>query len=257
MDTSNDKLQKIYSTWDDSEKRAQAATTELSHFDIKKMIGSLVSTGPFYYYVIDFFDMSISHVSPSIMEIHGLNPDTVTFADILGTIDPNEMDFVARAEKSAIHFFYKTVGINKITRYKTNYSFRSRMKDGKYRLLNHQSIQLTVDENGGFGKSLNIHTQIDHLSNENTYRYSLISLEDDVSYMNLCFDSPNDTPCIFTRREIEILCLVSEGLDNEAIGQKLFISANTVKKHRKNVLSKSDCKNTAQLIKMCVLEGLI
>ncbi|MCE3295729.1 MAG: regulatory protein LuxR [Crocinitomicaceae bacterium] len=256
MSIPNDKLQKIYSTWDESDKRAKA-NTEVSPFDIEKMVGSIVSTGPLYYYVIDFFDMSLSHVSPSIMEIHGFDPKKVTFDDILGTIDPRDLNFVAEAEKSAIDFFYKTVGINKITRYKTNYSFRSRMKNGKYGLLNHQSIQLTVDENGGFGKSLNIHTQIDHLSNENTYRYSLISLDNDVSYMNLCFDSPNDSPCIFTPREIEILQLISEGLDNEAIGEKLFISANTVKKHRKNVLSKSDCKNTAQLIKMCVLEGLI
>src|SRR5450432_1193998 len=49
-------------------------------------------------------------------------------------------------------------------------------------------------------------------------------------------------------REIEILGLIMQGLTNNEIAEKLFISYETVKSHRKNILEKSGAKNTAALI---------
>lgn len=51
-----------------------------------------------------------------------------------------------------------------------------------------------------------------------------------------------------TIREIEILGLIMQGLTNNEIAAKLFISYETVKSHRKNILEKSGAKNTAALI---------
>ena len=55
---------------------------------------------------------------------------------------------------------------------------------------------------------------------------------------------------ILTRREKEVLVLISEGLTNHEIGEKLFISTTTVDTHRKNLLAKFEAKNTATLIRM-------
>jgi DNA-binding NarL/FixJ family response regulator len=54
---------------------------------------------------------------------------------------------------------------------------------------------------------------------------------------------------VLTRREKEILQLISEGFTNPAIAEKLFISLTTVETHRKNLLAKFKVKNTAILIK--------
>jgi DNA-binding NarL/FixJ family response regulator len=51
-----------------------------------------------------------------------------------------------------------------------------------------------------------------------------------------------------TLREIEVLGLIMQGLTNNMIAQKLFISYETVKTHRKNILDKTGSKNTACLI---------
>jgi DNA-binding CsgD family transcriptional regulator len=53
---------------------------------------------------------------------------------------------------------------------------------------------------------------------------------------------------LLTARENEILTLIKEGLTNVEIAEKLFISYETVKSHRKNILGKSHAKNTASLI---------
>jgi DNA-binding CsgD family transcriptional regulator len=49
-------------------------------------------------------------------------------------------------------------------------------------------------------------------------------------------------------REIEVLGLIMRGLTNQEIAQKLFISYETVRSHRKKILEKTGAKNTAALI---------
>jgi DNA-binding CsgD family transcriptional regulator len=49
-------------------------------------------------------------------------------------------------------------------------------------------------------------------------------------------------------REIEVLGLIMQGLTNNEIAEKLFVSYETVKSHRKHILLKSGAKNTAALI---------
>jgi DNA-binding CsgD family transcriptional regulator len=49
-------------------------------------------------------------------------------------------------------------------------------------------------------------------------------------------------------REIEILGLIMLGYTNQEIADKLFISYETVRSHRKNILTKTGARNTASLI---------
>jgi len=50
-----------------------------------------------------------------------------------------------------------------------------------------------------------------------------------------------------TRREMEIIRCVSEGLTNRDIGEKLFISQLTVKKHLEKIFEKTGVKNRTEL----------
>lgn len=64
-------------------------------------------------------------------------------------------------------------------------------------------------------------------------------------------------PPTLTRREKEVLQFISEGLTNNDIANKIFISTYTVDTHRKNLLSKFEVNNTALLIKKAALFGLL
>lgn len=55
---------------------------------------------------------------------------------------------------------------------------------------------------------------------------------------------------VLTAREKEVLANISEGLTNQEIASKLFISPLTVDSHRKNLLAKFGVKNTAAMIKL-------
>jgi DNA-binding NarL/FixJ family response regulator len=49
-------------------------------------------------------------------------------------------------------------------------------------------------------------------------------------------------------REQEVLGLVAQGLTNNEVAGKLYISSNTVKYHMKNILDKLHLQNRAQVI---------
>jgi DNA-binding NarL/FixJ family response regulator len=53
----------------------------------------------------------------------------------------------------------------------------------------------------------------------------------------------NEAIKLLTRRELEILRLVAEGLTNEEIGKKIFISEKTVKTHLTNIFDKLKVNN--------------
>lgn len=247
---------KLKIVWDNGKKTAVQSTL-IPELSFNSIINNLVSVGPFYFYVIDFFDRSLSHVSPSIQDIHGFDPETVTFDDIINSIHPDDMDFVAKAEEANLNFLYNTIGRENVLHYKQNYSFRSKMKNGEYSMLNHQAIILTVDENGNFGKSLNIHTDIDHITKTNCLTFSLIGLQGYPSYTNIKVIPNPIEYTLFSTREIEIIKLISEGLQNKEIAKNLYISENTIKTHRKNIYKKSNCKNATELINKCIGIGLI
>jgi DNA-binding NarL/FixJ family response regulator len=62
---------------------------------------------------------------------------------------------------------------------------------------------------------------------------------------------------IITRREKEVLSLIAEGMTNNEIAIKLFLSSTTVDTHRKNLLAKLDVKNTAALVRVAIRQNLI
>ena len=60
-----------------------------------------------------------------------------------------------------------------------------------------------------------------------------------------------------TKREIEVLNDISDGLKSQEIAEKLFISERTVEAHRGNIMKKLQAKNMAELIKKAMNLGLI
>ena len=60
-----------------------------------------------------------------------------------------------------------------------------------------------------------------------------------------------------TRREIEVLRLVAEGLNNQTIAERLFVSDHTVHRHLANILNKLSVSSRAAAVAQAARRGLL
>lgn len=113
--------------------------------------------------------------------------------------------------------------------------------------FNQQSFIQKMMDNGASGYVLKNATQEELMEAIEIVAKGKTYLSDEVSKV---LRKQDNTNIVLTRREKEVLELIAEGMTNNVIAQKLFISPSTVDTHRKNLLAKLDVKNTASLIRI-------
>ncbi len=69
-------------------------------------------------------------------------------------------------------------------------------------------------------------------------------------------EKPDDDINI-TPRELEVLELLAEGLNNKEIADRLFVSERTIVGHKSNLMAKTNCKNTVALLAYAIRNKLI
>lgn len=58
-------------------------------------------------------------------------------------------------------------------------------------------------------------------------------------------------------RELEILQLLAKGMQSKEIASVLFLSKHTIDTHRRNLLRKTNTKNTLELVLRCTKAGIV
>lgn len=69
--------------------------------------------------------------------------------------------------------------------------------------------------------------------------------------------APVESKVDLTKRELEVLKLICEGLSNSQIADKLFISLRTVEGHKSNLISKTGVKNSISLVMYALKNKLV
>jgi DNA-binding NarL/FixJ family response regulator len=83
-----------------------------------------------------------------------------------------------------------------------------------------------------------------------------IKLLDEFKQMSRGERAVNASPRL-TERELEVLRLVAQGLNNREIAKQLFISENTVKNHVRNILEKLQLHSRMEAVMYAVREKLL
>jgi DNA-binding NarL/FixJ family response regulator len=69
--------------------------------------------------------------------------------------------------------------------------------------------------------------------------------------------SQTKIPDELTKRELEVLKLVAQGMTNKQIAESLFISVKTVETHKSHILDKLGLSNSAELMRFAVKNNLV
>ena len=70
-------------------------------------------------------------------------------------------------------------------------------------------------------------------------------------------EQAKDTDTELTKREIEVLQLITKGYSNKEIADQLFVSIHTVISHRKNISEKTGIKSASGLTMYAILKKII
>ena len=69
--------------------------------------------------------------------------------------------------------------------------------------------------------------------------------------------SPDEQEYPISKREINVLRCICDGMSSKQIAEKLNISIHTINNHRKNMLGKTNCKNLSELAARAIRTGIL
>lgn len=232
-------------------------------------IANMCAPGKSYYYILNLHNFGLDYIHPNVETVVGIKPDCATMDSLLEIALPKELELIEKKEKIIYDFMQSFEDQKDMLSYKIVYTYKCRGINGKVQTMIVQTTVLTINETGKIEHAFVIHSDISYLSKMvSTDWVSFISLNGKKSFLNIKADHGRFDPKLanlekssstsdLTKRELEIIKLMSQGLSAKAISEKLFISFNTARTHRKNILFKTNSANTAEVIAKCLSEGFI
>jgi len=112
----------------------------------------------------------------------------------------------------------------------------------------------------------NIHFMTLRLNSDSVYSNQTINLFDAPALIcykvneiinSFVFSQHKEVDTELTRREIEVLQLLTKGYSNKEIADQLFVSTHTVISHRKNISEKTGIKSASGLTMYAILKKII
>ncbi len=225
--------------------------------EVHKKLLNIFQVGDYYYMIFNVRETAFDLVSPEIKAVLGYEPAEVTVPFFIGNIHPDDQPWFLNFENKVQQFF-GTLHPRQVPNYKVRYDYRIRRKDGSYIRVLQQAVTIQFDGDNNVIRTIVVHTDITHIKSEGQPLLSFIGMNGEPSYVNVDTEKVfAPTPSMLSDREKEIVVLLIEGKDSKAIADMLFISKQTVDTHRKNILRKTHCPNTAALVSVAVKSGLI
>jgi len=243
------KFDEVKKSWYEVSKYT-AVENPTFEIEIHKRLIDIFHVGDFYYYIFHVGGVEMEFVSEGVKKVLGIaSTDIFTIDYLLSHIHPEDLPYFVDFEER-VNKFFTEIGVDKVMKYKTSYDYRVRKPDGTYVRILQQNVTIHTNEAGAIIRSMGVHTDITHLKKTNGSTLSFIGLEGEPSFHDVCkgLVSYQVTKSNFTKMELKVLAQLVKGLTSKQIGDILFISKLTVDGHRKNMLKKTNCNNTIELI---------
>ncbi len=247
--------------FDGLERHISEVSIEYDKEYINKTLSHLYSPGPSFQYILDINTRRFDYVSESVKDVLGFNSQNFTLQDYADLVCSEDLDYVVHCEKLIEFFLFEFIDKSERLFYKHIYPLRMRNSLNQSNLYLRQTISISADDQYRISKVFTNQSKIDHITSVKNGTVSFIDIRGHRSYFNIRTKSDliNPSPVIrrLTNREIEILKLLSEGFSSKEIANRLFISYNTVRTHRNNILKKTKCFSINQVIGKYIKKGVI
>ena len=157
--------------------------------------------------------------------------------DIFGRIHPDDLE-AKHLEELRFYHFVMSVPPEVRSNYYLHSHLRMRDAEGQYIKVLHRMFYLAYDANGCARLALCLY----NLSLSDASEHFIINSLTGETIAPEAYSCEN----LLSGREREILKLIERGLMSKEIASELFISINTVNRHRQNILMKLQATNSVE-----------
>ncbi len=200
-------------------------------------------------YVIDYYRKDFDYVSQNPLFLCGLSSEEVRsmgYGFYFKYVAEQDVELLDIINKVGFEF-YDTIPPDKRLSYSISYDFHLQNDKGNIFLVNHKLTPIFLTETGKIWKAICIISLSNNKESGNIYIYE--QNENRCWHYNLQGEFWEiKERIILSEREREILLLSIQGYTINEVAEKLYVTASTIKFHRRNLFDKLGVSNMAEAL---------
>lgn len=217
-------------------------------------------------YLVDYSRGQYIYVDEACFDLFGYTAQEFKEGGLQGYIQkwhPQDYQIINANIFPASLAFLQDIPLNRYQDFVFTYNYRVLNGKGEYISVLQRSSFIPSNTPGKPLGNLGVAFEITHFKNE----LSVIHTIEEVKYYNgqltnellykKVYNLQKDIRAIVSRRELEIVKWMAEGFSSKQIAQSLGISLNTVNNHRKNMLHKTGCRSSTELLNYLLRYGYL
>ena len=223
----------------------QAKWKELFNKQASKAEETIIESRPdlidSYFFIYDCVANEIAFVNNAFQTVTGYQSEGFGLKQLIAMIHPDDLDYFFKCEGIDLEITNQ-LAFNQHFQYLFTYTYRIVTATGEVLTIQQQCQAIEVTKEGHLSKTLVIHRRIPDYETRENNDHKIFDKSTGI-YLDAdnCYN--------LSKRELEILNLIKDGLNSAEISDRLNISKFTIDTHRKNILNKTHSVNFIELIK--------
>ncbi|WP_100074818.1 response regulator transcription factor [Chryseobacterium camelliae] len=209
-------------------------------------------------YIIDYQKKAFEYVSDNPLFLCGLEPEQVQelgYGFYFRNVKSEDLNLLVQINEIGFDF-YEQIPLDDRKLYTISYDFHLINEKGKSVLINHKLTPMFLNEEGKIWKAMCI---VALSNNQNAGNISINRHGSDV-FWSFSLETGkwnSEQKAKLSERELEMLRLYARGLTINEIAEKMFLSADTVKFHRRKLFEKVNVQNITEALAFATNNKLI
>ncbi|MRN16457.1 LuxR family transcriptional regulator [Riemerella anatipestifer] len=209
-------------------------------------------------YVIDYQNQSFEYVSNNPLFLCGLSSQEVKelgYAFYFRNVKKEDLELLMKINEVGF-LFYERIPIEERKLYTISYDFHLINERNKPVLVNHKLTPIFLNEKGKIWKAMCLVA----LSSNQTEGNIIISKQGSEDFWKFNLDTniwEKEQKVKLSEREFNILELSARGFTINEIAEKIFVSSDTVKFHRRKIFDKFNVQSISEALSYAKINKLI
>lgn len=242
--------------------KEQAPAIVQHFYPARKLASNFAPTS----FLLDYATKKYLHVSESCGDLMGYSASYLLETGLEEYLSKWHPDDFAVINKIIFPYnisFLKTVPNQEFPEYIFSYNYRLRNPKNEYVTILQRFSYISGPAAGEIAGVIGVAFDITHYKNDSTIVQTIErctpskeGVLNDLVYKKI-HPVVGQNRNLLSKRESQILVAISEGLASKQIADRLQVSINTVNNHRRNMLNKTGCKSSSELIRYAAAHGLL